>query len=128
VNKEEIEAHRVDSLIPSVVSAEDAPYKLTISTEEIETIISEAIQKITKNPPKSKFYGDFDESKFMEGTFWTNGIGIKINGDYVEGVFRIQMDVKKAHRIIVLDTYGGGPGRVIGDRMYVYRIYLTVVE
>jgi len=128
VNKKEIEAHRVDSLIPSVVNAEDAPYKLTISTEEIETIISEAIQKITKNPPKSKFYGDFDESKFMEGTFWTDGMTVKINGEEVAGVFRFQLDVKKAHRIIVLDTYGEGPGRVISDRMYVYRIYLTVVE
>jgi len=102
-------------------------FKLTISTEEIETIISEAVQKITNNPPKSKFYGDFDESTNMKGTFWTNGISTKINGDFVDGVFRFQSDVQKAKRMIVLDSYGV-KARVIGDRIYVYRIYLTVVE
>ena len=103
-------------------------YKIEIKEieEEIREVIDKAIQRITKLPRRSKFYGDFDESKHMEGTFWTDGISTKINGEFVEGVFRFQSDVQKAKRIVVLDTYGV-KARVIGDRMYVYRIYLTVV-
>jgi len=104
-------------------------YKIEIEEieEEIREVIDKAIQRITKLPRKSKFYGDFDESTAIEGIFWTNGISTKIDGEFVEGVFRFQSDVQKEKRMIVLDSYGVKP-RVIGDRMYVYRIYLTVVE
>ena len=104
-------------------------YKIEIKEieEEIREVIDKAIQRITKLPRKSKFYGDFDESKHMEGTFWTDGFEILINDKHIEGVFRFQRDVNKEKRMVVIDHYGEGPGRVIGDRMYVYRIYLRMV-
>ena len=68
------------------------------------------------------FYGEVDESKTVRAkTFSISEDGIIVDGERIEKVFRIQMDVRKAKRMYVIDSYGEKP-TALKDRVYVYRL------
>lgn len=104
----------------------DKEYQLTLKTDEIKDLIESACQSIMEEAGNQD--SQFDESAHIKGTFWTDGKLVKVNGEEVYTVCRVQLDAKNHHKVIIIDSYGKDPKAINNDRPYVYRIYLTLED